>query len=70
MEPLRTYRVSYRVVADTQPTASVVFTYTVDAVSHVSAEDIASTVLVDDVAHMYGVFDADWLKRVTVVRVK
>lgn len=67
---MRTYRVSYRIVADTWPQASIVLSYVVDAKATVYAERIAYDIFEEEVRHLIGHYDDDWVKRCTVVRVK
>lgn len=69
-EPIRSYRVSYRIVANSSPRMSVVFTYYVSDRFPWRAEAKASNQLDEDVRRLFGVYDNEWLKRVTVSRIK
>lgn len=67
---MRTYRVSYRVVSDLFPNINLLFQYTIDAHGSWSAESIGYDLMAEDVKHLVGSFNEDWIKRTTITRIK
>lgn len=67
---MRTYKVSYRIVSDLFPNVASTMSYTVDARWDGAAENLTRQIMQDEVTHLFGRYNEEWLKRTTTIRVK
>lgn len=67
---MKTYRVSYRLVPNTEPNVSLVLTYVTDDTNEIAARDHTYNMMADSIQDMFSFYDKEWLRRTTIVRVK